>query len=76
MANQRGSSRSAAASPAPPADEAAAPAHHEAVGGGGRFQVTLIGVADKDRDLLVEELAQLGDIEDQQSEGDAPHGVG
>ncbi|MTI50229.1 MAG: chemotaxis protein CheA [Alcanivorax sp.] len=60
----------APASPAPPADEAAAPAHHEAVGGGGRFQVTLIGVADRDRDLLVEELAQLGDIEDQQSEGD------
>jgi len=37
---------------------------------GGRFQVTLIGVADKDRDLLIEELAQLGDIEDQQAEGD------
>ena len=32
--------------------------------------MTLIGVADKDRDLLIEELAQLGDIEDQQVDGE------
>ncbi|HEX5678519.1 MAG TPA: chemotaxis protein CheA [Alcanivorax sp.] len=37
---------------------------------GGRFEVTLIGVADKDRDLLIEELAQLGDIEDHQADGE------
>lgn len=69
-----GAAPSAPASPEPPADqppEAAAPAGGEAVAGGGaRFQVTLIGVADKDRDLLIEELAQLGDIEDQQADGE------
>ena len=65
-----GAAPSAPASPEPPADQTPAPARHEAAGGGGRFQVTLIGVADKDRDLLVEELAQLGDIEDQESDGD------
>lgn len=69
-----GAAPSAPASPEPAADqppEAAAPASGEAVAGGGaRFQVTLIGVADKDRDLLIEELAQLGDIEDQQADGE------
>ncbi len=69
-----GAAPSAPASPEPAADqppEAAAPAGGEAVAGGGaRFQVTLIGVADKDRDLLIEELAQLGDIEDQQADGE------
>ncbi|MEC8879589.1 MAG: chemotaxis protein CheW, partial [Pseudomonadota bacterium] len=69
-----GAAPSAPASPAPAADPApgeAAPAASEgAPGGGARFQVTLIGVADKDRDLLIEELAQLGDIEDQQADGE------
>jgi len=65
---------SASASPEPAADPApaeAAPSAGEGTpDGGARFQVTLIGVADKDRDLLIEELAQLGDIEDQQADGE------
>ncbi|MEP1895364.1 chemotaxis protein CheA [Alloalcanivorax venustensis] len=69
-----GAAPPAPASPEPAADPApgeAAPAASEgAPGGGARFQVTLIGVADKDRDLLIEELAQLGDIEDQQADGE------
>lgn len=69
-----GTAPPAPASPEPAADPApgeAAPAASEgAPGGGARFQVTLIGVADKDRDLLIEELAQLGDIEDQQADGE------
>ena len=69
-----GAAPPAPASPEPSADPApgeAAPAASEgAPGGGARFQVTLIGVADKDRDLLIEELAQLGDIEDQQADGE------
>lgn len=46
-----------------PAPQAATPSP-----AGGRFQVALLGVADKDRNLLIEELGQLGDVEDQ--EGD------
>lgn len=69
-----GTAPPAPASPEPAADPApgeAAPAASEgAPGGGAGFQVTLIGVADKDRDLLIEELAQLGDIEDQQADGE------
>lgn len=69
-----GAAPSAPASPEPAADPApaeAAPSAGEGTpDGGARFQVTLIGVADKDRDLLIEELAQLGDIEDQQVDGE------
>jgi len=38
--------------------------------GGDRFEVTLIGVGDKDRELLIEELGQLGGIEQQQADGE------
>ncbi len=73
-ADVAGAAPSTPASPEPPADQApqaAEPAGGEAApGGGARFQVTLIGVADKDRNLLIEELAQLGDIEDQQADGE------
>ena len=69
-----GAAPAASASPEPAADPApaeAAPSAGEGTpDGGARFQVTLIGVADKDRDLLIEELAQLGDIEDQQADGE------
>ena len=34
------------------------------------FRVTLLGVNDKDRDLLIEELGHLGQIESRHSEGD------
>ncbi|MFP1682536.1 chemotaxis protein CheA [Alloalcanivorax sp. C16-1] len=53
-----GATASAAPPPAPPT-EVPAPA------AGGRFRMALLGVAEKDRNLLIEELGQLGDIEDQ-----------
>ncbi|MGL6159436.1 chemotaxis protein CheA [Microbulbifer sp.] len=37
---------------------------------GGRFLVALLGVAEKDRQLLIEELGQLGRIERQSGDGD------
>ena len=64
---------SGAADPEPPVADApaAAPAaDNGAQSAGARFEVTLIGVAEKDRDLLIEELAQLGDIDEQQADGE------
>ncbi|MBM7333798.1 MAG: chemotaxis protein CheA [Alcanivorax sp.] len=55
-----GAAASGAATAPAPAPETAAPAP-----AGGRFRVALLGVADKDRNLLIEELGQLGDIEGQ-----------
>ena len=48
------------AEPAEPAVSSPAPA------GGGGLRVALLGVAEKDRDLLIEELGQLGEIQGQQ----------
>ncbi len=60
---------------APTSEPAAQPAPAEAPATGARrdgahFEVVLIGVGDKDRELLIEELGQLGDIEQQQQDGD------
>ncbi|GAA5110507.1 chemotaxis protein CheA [Alloalcanivorax gelatiniphagus] len=50
--------------PAPtPASKPAAEPEPAAAVGGGRYQVALLGVADKDRALLIEELGQLGEVE-------------
>lgn len=54
----------AAAAPQPKPEPAA-----KTAAAGGRFEVALLGVDDKDRELLIEELGQLGDIETR--DGDA-----
>ncbi|MEQ8261064.1 MAG: chemotaxis protein CheA [Alcanivorax sp.] len=69
-----GATPAGAADPEPPvggASQASAPAADDgAQSNGARFEVTLIGVAEKDRDLLIEELAQLGEIDEQQADGE------
>ena len=52
-----------APAPTPASKPAAEPEPAAAAPGGGRYQVALLGVADKDRALLIEELGQLGEVE-------------
>ncbi|MCG6656212.1 chemotaxis protein CheA [Halomonas campisalis] len=54
-----------AATPEPSAESQAA---DSAADGGGRRVVALLGVADKDRELLVEELGQLGEVIEQRGD--------
>jgi len=62
--------------PAPAAGSAPAPAAQPPVAeagsgaAGGRYLVALLGVAEKDRQLLIEELGQLGEVECQSGDGD------